>query len=194
MTTVRLLAAALAAILLAAPALAQRQVDGAGDPWVHKATGTPFPARLGEFQRVSVYEYSQDGRDASAGYRLERGDQQVTVTFFVFPVISDWTCEQTFDDVKANVAGYEGAKLLRSTSVAAPLGKGGNDAMLAQYSLPTGSMKIMSGPVRSDAYLYCPKDTPWLVKYRATGTEGFDFTPDVEALMHAIRWPEKLGG
>lgn len=181
------------ALCIATPALAQKRVENAPDPWVHAATGTQFPATVDGFKRTGIFEYSDDGRDASAGYRLDRDGKWVNVTLYVYPAIDGWTCRQTFDDVKATLDRYEGGTLVRERLDPPPSGSGAPIAHYAQYQLPAGSMRETMGPVRSDAYLYCPPGGKWLVKYRATGTADFDFGSEVEALLQAIAWPKMLG-
>ena len=186
--------AAATAALSAAPALAQRQVADASDPWVHAPTGTRFPATIEGFERGRVTEYSEDGRDASVGYTMRRGDEWVTVTLYVYPSIADWDCQTTFADVKRNIENHKGAQLVSEGLGPAPSGRGGPAAFHARYSLPAGAMGERVPAVRSDAYLYCPAGGEWLVKYRATwGAEG-DFSKEVETLLRAIAWPKKLGG
>ena len=190
----KLAATALVFALSAAPALAQRDVTDAPDPWVHAATKTPFPAKVGDFQRTRIIEYSADGRDASAAYRLDRGDQWVNVTLYVYPAYPDMTFSQVYDDARSNIDKYRGATLVSSALVAPPSGRGKPTAMLGHYSLPAGAMRDALPALNSDIYLYCPPSGDWLVKYRATGTLGIDFGKDVETLVRAVAWPAKLGG
>lgn len=191
----RRLIAALALMLCATPpALAQKEVQNPGDPWVHAATGTRFPAAIGAFKRNRIIEYSEDGRDASAGYQLDRGDQWLTVTLYVYPAIADWTCRQTFDDAKASIDRYKGASVVREGLDPPPSGLGKSVAHYVQYQIPAGAIRENMGAVRSDAYLYCPPGDKWLVKYRATGSADFDFGDEVEELLRAIDWPKMLGG
>jgi hypothetical protein len=188
------IACAGAALLAGTPALAQKEVADAPDPWVHAATGVAFPARVGEFERLRVVEYTDDGRDASAGYRLERGGKWVSVTFYIYPVIPTMNCQQTFADVKAQIANYKGATVVREGLDPAPAGRGAPVAHYVRYQVPAGAMRQDLPAVRSDAYLFCAPGDRWLVKYRATGSPDFDFGNDIDTLMHAIAWTGRLGG
>jgi hypothetical protein len=194
MGIVRTLVAAAALAILPGSAYAQGAVANPGDPWVHKAAGVSFPVELAGFTRTGVFEYSRDGRDASAAYALQRDGKMVTVTLYVYPAMAGVPCAAEFEGVQMGVAQYKGATLVRTGSQPGPAGRGQPVALYAQYQLPAGSLRADLPAVRSDAYLHCPADGVWRVKYRASGTAGFDFGPDVERLLHAVRWPEKLGG
>jgi hypothetical protein len=189
--TLGAVAAALLAVV-APPAAAQREVAAPADPWVHAATGAAFPTKVGDFIRGRVVEYSEDGRDASAGYQLKRGDQWLSVTFYVYPMWKTGTCDDVFADVKANIARYKGAAVVAEGREPAPSGRGGPAARYVRYTLPAGAMREDLPAVRSDAYLHCAPGGEWLVKYRASGNADFDFKPEVDRLLHAIRWPAKL--
>ena len=198
MTNLKKLAAALAlalpTLLQASPAAAQTVVENAPDPWVHGATGTRFPMKVGAFERSRVVTYSDDGTDASAGYRLERDGKWVNVTIYVYPAIPGTSCQAVFADVKKNIDAYKGASIVREGLDSAPSGRGAPVAHYVRYQVPAGAMKPDLPALRSDAYLYCSGDGKWLVKYRATGSADFDFGNEVDSLMHAIAWPSKLGG
>lgn len=190
------LAGMLAGVLAfgALPAAAQVQVANPPDPWIHAATGTPFPARIDEFQRRQVFEYSEDGRDAGANYFLRRGGDWANVSLYVYPTIAGVDCQGIYEDAKANVAAYTGAQLLSEELDPPPAGRGDPVAFHARYRVPAGSMREDLPETRSDVYLYCPAGNEWLVKYRATWTASTDFAEDVEQLLHAIEWPDGLGG
>jgi hypothetical protein len=182
--------------LVAAPALGQQEVADPPDPWLHAATLAPFPAEVAGFRRGRVIEYSADGRDASVGYHLARGDDRLTVTLYVYPTIAGRTCGQVFDAAKADVAQYQGAWLIGERREAPPGGgdSGGNGAWFARYSIPAGAMAASIPEVWSDVYLYCPAGGEWLVKYRATWDADVDFSEDIARLIHAIEWPDGLDG
>jgi hypothetical protein len=179
---------------VALPAAAQVQVAAPADPWIHTATGTPFPATVDEFERRQVFEYSEDGRDAGVNYLLRLGADWVNVSLYIYPVISGQDCRKTYEDAKGDVAAYAGARLLSENLDPAPAGRGDPVAFHARYHIPAGSMRGASSETRSDVYLHCPAGNEWLVKYRATWTTGSDFTADVERLLHSIAWPANLGG
>lgn len=187
----------LAAALLALappPAAAQSEVPDPPDPWVHDATGTPFPAEVAGFHRSRVIEYSDDGRDAGVNYAMSRGDDRLTVSLYVYPTLSDLDCRGTYEDARGTVAAYDGALLLSEVRDPAPSGGGDDVAFHARFLLPAGAVRADVPEVRSDVYLYCPAGDEWLVKYRATWSANADFEHDVEALLHAIAWPGNLGG
>jgi hypothetical protein len=178
--------------LAPAPLAAQQDVPNPPDPWVHAGTGTSFPAALAGFRRGRVVEYTEDGRDASVGYSIARGDDRLTVTLYVYPVIEGLDCRQTFEDAKASVAKHQGAWLVGQRRESSPRGAGPNRAWFARYTLPAGSMAATIPESWSDVYLYCPTGGEWLVKYRATWNAEVDFSDDIAGLIRAIDWPDHL--
>jgi hypothetical protein len=188
------LALGVALLAVAQPAAAQTEVADPPDPWIHAATGTAFPAAVAGFSRNRVIEYSQDGRDAGVNYALSHGDEWLIVSLYVYPAFADLDCEGTYEDARGTIAAYSGAQLLGEARDPPPSGRGEAAAYHARFLLPAGAIRPDIQEARSDVYLYCPAGGQWLVKYRATGSAGADFAPDVEALLHAIAWPGNLGG
>lgn len=187
--------AAFAAALLAltaAPALAQvREVEQSGR-WTHAATGTEFAERVAGFDRVSITEYTSDGRDASASYRLRRDNGWALVTLYVYPAPSP-RCERTFAGIKRDITGAAAsAQFVSEGRAASPSGRAANAALLARFSYPAGAINPDFGELRTEAYLFCAQGGEWLVSYRATWTPEVDFGPDVERLLHAIDWPKAI--
>jgi hypothetical protein len=176
------------------PAVAQKEVANPADPWVHAATGTRFPAQLVGFERRQVYEYADDGLDASVSYFMLKGDAWVTVTLYVYPAFAEFECSDTYEDAKLSIQAYAGAQLVSESIEPAPAGRGGPAALHARYQIPAGSMAPDIPESRSDLYLYCPAGDQWLVKYRATWRSTADFSGEVDQLLNAIRWPGNLGG
>lgn len=179
--------------LVAGPALAQRDVENAPDPWVHAATGTKFPAQIAGFERGRVTEYSEDGTDASASYSLRRDGKFVVVTLYVYPAGDNAPCAEIYADARSHIDKRKGARLVREGRELAPAGQGAPTAYYARYAIPAGGMSEGSPAVTSDLYLHCPARGGFLVKYRASGSEGFEFGPDVTRLLRAMSWPETLG-
>lgn len=189
----QILAGTCAVLMLAsAPAVAQTEIKGPPDPWVHSATGVSFPARIAGFERRRVVEYSEDGRDVSVGYNLKRDGKVVVVTLYAYPAYAGVSCADTFADAQSHIANRQGARLVREGLDLAPSGSGSPVAHYARYAIPAGGMGDGSPAVTSDLYLHCPKGSGFLVKYRATGEEGFEFRPDVTRLLQAIAWPRQL--
>jgi hypothetical protein len=183
-----------ALLALAAPAAAKREVAHPRDPWVHAATGTSFPAAVGAFRRGRVIEYSADGRDASVGYWLQRGDDNLTVTLYIYPTIPELNCRETFEDAQRSIEDYGGVQLLGQSLGPPPSGRGAPVARQADYLIPAGTIRADLPELRSEVYLYCPPGDQWLVKSRASWDADADFSSDVEALVRAIQWPGDLGG
>ena len=183
---------ALATACWATASGAQTQVENPPDPWIHGSTGVEFPASIGQFKRGRVIEYSEDGRDASAGYSLRRGSEWVSVTIYIYPVIEGMDCPATFADAKQSIASRSGAVLAREARVPGLNGRGERSAYYASYNMAAGAMGEAAPAGRSELYVHCPADGKWLVKYRATWTAGDDFSKDVDTLIDTIEWPAQL--
>lgn len=181
-------------VLAAAPLAAQNEIASPPDPWIHAATGTPFPAQVNTAQRGRVFEYTDDGHNASVGYAIEKDGYRATVTLYVYPAIPGTTCDEEFAEVRSHIERYEGAQVMREGKVPAPSGRGGPAALHAGYAIPAGSMHEDLPALRSDVYLYCSLDGEWLVKYRATWAAEADFGTETETLLQRISWPENIGG
>ena len=179
-------------MLATAPVVAQTEIKDAPNPWVHPATGASFPASIAGFERRRVVEYSEDGRDVSVGYNLKRDGKFLVVTLYAYPASAGVSCADTFADAKSHIAKRQGARLVREGLDLAPSGSGAPVAHYARYAIPAGGMGDGSPAVTSDLYLHCPKGSGFLVKYRATGDDGFEFGPDVTRLLRAIAWPAPL--
>jgi hypothetical protein len=189
--------AAIASIAAASPAAAQREVTDAPAIWMHKSVGVGFPTTIGEFQRAAVYEYNDEGSDASVGYNLVRdGKRLALVTIYIYPPFPIGGCENQYADVKKSIEradAYRNVRLISEDFAASPSGQHAGVAYLAHYKFSMhfdGAADFL--PVQSDAYLFCPAGAKWLVAYRATMAEGADLSADVEALMRSFKWPDFL--
>jgi hypothetical protein len=69
-------------------------------PYLHEPTGFTFPADVGAFQRVGVYQFDERGRNVSAGY----GDRalRIVMTLYIYPRQGQAAAGH-FERVKADV-------------------------------------------------------------------------------------------
>jgi hypothetical protein len=192
------------AILLASVPLAasaQRRVEDAPDPYLHRGTGFVLPAEVGPFKRTSVVEYDADGSDASAGYELfVAGKSEAIVTVYVYPpggalgATSDARCDSAFAGGRASItARFADARPLGDGTPPAPDPDARLTGRYAGYTL-TADLFTPGGKVASHLYLYCPPDSRWQVKYRVSTPAETPHQAEVEALMRALAWPKTLGG
>lgn len=194
MRFVNILAAALLALAALVPqqAFAQKEVANPNGIWEHRGSGAEFPRFLGAAERGSVTEFNAEGTDASAGYSLQNSDGTLILTIYIYPVMDGYTCRETFDDAKLAIDKYEGAEVVKQEIQPSPTGKAETAAYFARYFIPAGSVKPDYPDLVSDLYLYCPQNSAWLVKYRASWTGSNETFPDVPKLLRQVSWGAKL--
>lgn len=185
----------LAASLLGSPAAAQgREVTDPPAVWAHKFTGVHFPSRKDDFVRVQIFEYNDEGSDASVGYDLIRNGRKIaSVTIYIYPPFAIGGCENQYEDLKKSIfqAPYDDTRLLSEDRVPSPSGANDRAAYHARFSFaaPFDGQRV---PVLSDAYLFCPAGDKWLVAYRATWLKDEVIDKDVIALFRSFDWPDML--
>nr|WP_137676391.1 hypothetical protein [Parerythrobacter lutipelagi] len=180
------------AAIAASPLSAQQRIENPAGVWTHKGTETAFPRMLSSAERTSITEYDPNGSDASTGYSYSDENGTLVLTIYVYPVIEEFTCLQTYQDAKRSIEQYDGAELRAETNVESPGGALGEAAYFGRYRIPAGAMRADYPELISDLYLYCPPDSEWLVKYRASWNGSEQTFPDVGALIKQIGWGEEL--
>lgn len=190
----KLLAALVAAVsaFCATSSHAQSEIENGDDPWTHRIAEVTFPKTLGTFARTQIYEYSEDGSDASVSYRLETDDGILTMTIYVYPNQASYSCDESFEGARAHIVNYEGSRLVAEWSTLPPDGEGELAAKIARYFLPEGSVREELPALYSDLYLYCPPGEEWLVKYRASWSGEAQTFPDIGTMLAQVEWPAHL--
>src|SRR3546814_8820883 len=117
---------------------------------------------LGTFARTQIYEYSEDGSDASVSYRLETDDGILTMTIYVYPNQESYSCDESFEGARAHIVNYEGSRLVAEWSTLPPDGEGELAAKVARYFLPEGAVREELHGLTSYFYLYFPPGAEWL--------------------------------
>lgn len=187
------LALAALAVTIARPASAQEQFVPPDGPWVHAATGTVFPQRIGDFARTKVVRYDPAGADSSIGYSYKDASGQLTVTIYVYPMQPSHSCAEYFTSARQSIEErYAGWLLIRLDTAPSPDGARAAVADRARYHLPAHAMNENVPDLWSDVYLHCPKGDRWLVKYRASWDGTQATFPDMGRFMGAIAWPTLL--
>ncbi|MEN3749037.1 hypothetical protein TPR58_17820 [Sphingomonas sp. HF-S3] len=181
------------ALMTALPAAAQTEVKDPPPTWSHRAAKVDFPQRLGAFERGRVFEYNEDGSDASVGYDLTRdGKLAAILTIYVYPA-NELGCDGTFTDAQAAITRtYKEAKLGAERRLPSPNGATPDAARQVRYTFPLALRSEQPAPVKSDLYLYCAPGDRWLVKYRATYLADLDLDTEIAAALRAIQWPAPL--
>ncbi len=188
----RMLFAATVLFVATSPSSAQGDVELPDGDWAHIATGTVFPASIGEFKRTRIYEYDDTGRDASVGFQFQSDAGNLSVTTYVYPRKDGVDCQAEFANVTTNIFEYKGAVITEIGAPSAPWSNSNTSAHYARFAIPEDGLREGMQAVQSDAYLYCPANTAWLVKYRATWFGSAEAFPSILPLLTGINWGEIL--
>ena len=186
---------ALAAGLLSlnpAAASAQRILHVPPEQWTHQPTGAVFPQSLDGLQRIRITEFSSDGQNVGVSYLLKHDGKKLLVTVYTYPTIAGVSCEMEFANVRSHIDARNGAALISEGRIPPHGGRPEETALLARYAIAPRGPDYPT--MITDAYLYCPKDSGWQVKYRATWNGAADAFPDVGKLMTAITSPALPSG
>lgn len=185
---------ALAAGLLgvAHPVSAQTEVENAPDPYVHAVVGVGFPAQAGEFRRGNVYEYDEQGNDASVGYAPLDIPGEMTV--YLYP-LSGLSCAEHFDGAD-NAIMERGGSVRSFEAVISVPEFGGATQISRSYSIPANAYGFDHPDLVSYLWVGCPIGSPWIVKYRgsfwASDEEEAAVIP--QRLFAQINWSRLTGG
>ena len=161
-----------------------------------------FPAQIANSVRDTVTLYVEDGSDTGVGYKVIKDGKMVAyVSMFFYPApslgsVSDGArakaCKEFFKGVEAEVRSHApSARLISEQDVPAPFPifhAKGLRATFAGGRMFDGKMQT----VHDEAYLYCYAGGEWLVTYRASWLGTYDASQEVNALIRAVTWSEKL--
>lgn len=187
------LAIAVAALLLAGTATAQRPIEGA-DPkfWEgeadaglirHKASGISLPAYIGDFTRSRVAAFG-DGNDVVANYTVTRGGRQTLITVFLFKPRKTMIEHSLPGSVMA--IGARSPTAFRWSD--GPFSIAGAPR-LTGYK---GTFRTGSGLRTIMDYIYFAELGTWTVKVRATVPAPREVAEEeaLDALVRALPWAE----
>jgi hypothetical protein len=163
--------------------------------YFHEPTGMAFPTAVDHFRRTDIIDYSTNGTDVSAGYRL--GDIYVTVYIYPSPAVpaaedrpaaQASLCMAEFEEVKRIISRHPGAQLVEEGAVPSPSAHHPRAGLRAVYALDAIG-NAAPRPLRSEADLYCYVNDVWQIKFRATAPADLSYVPALSDLMHALAWP-----
>ncbi|MEW4448681.1 hypothetical protein [Qipengyuania sp. JC766] len=173
---------------LSTSASAQQEIDAPDGPWTHRVAKAVFPQYAGGFVRTRVTEFNASGDDVGVGYGLERGDDELFITVYLYPAEQGRSCRTEMDDTKAPIVRYEGETELFDRPAPPVPAQSSGEAYHARYTIPANGMRPGSPAFVSDAYLHCPAGGEWMVKVRASWTGEAETFPDLSPLLNAIGW------
>ena len=182
--------------MIATTAQAQRRIDNAPDPYLHRGTGFVLPATVGPFRRTNVVEYNADGSDASAQYEMFVDRKSVAiVSVYVYPPAGAWGS----DGATRCAAAFEGgrAAITQRFRDAQPTGEGERPApdrgvkLTGRYVgyIVSGDLFRPRGRIASELSVFCPQNGRWQVKYRVSAPADKPRKDEVDAFMRALDWP-----
>ena len=133
--------------------------------YIHIYSDMKFPAQIGLFQCVGVYNYDNTGYDVSANYHLyEPG--QVLVSVYIYPTSRSTSIMHEFDKVKAEIVQtHPGANWLGDTEVKHIIGVETVQGKKVSYTYKTNFVK-RNQRVLSYALLFARGK--WFILYRIT--------------------------
>jgi hypothetical protein len=190
----------------ALPALsssAQTEVPNPADPYVQEQTGMRFPAQIANSVRHQVTRYAEDGSDTGIGYQVIKDGKMIAyVSMFFYPAPSIGStsdsarakaCKAVFDGIKGDVRSHDpSTRLVSEQDAPAPFPIFHAKGLRATFAGGSAAFDGKTQRVHDEAYLYCYAGGQWLVAYRATWPETYDATREVNALIGAVTWSEKL--
>ncbi|OBV11326.1 hypothetical protein [Erythrobacter dokdonensis] len=192
-TTFRSVLAALVALVLAAaaPALAQREVTDAADPYVHRAVGVAFPLAPADFRRGRVVEFNEEGGDAGVGYAPL--GQPGEMTLYVYPGTGG-ECSDWFRDADDAILQRGNVTRRNFDSPIRFEGFAGLPQLSASYAVQAGAYGFDHPDLVSYLWVGCVADGDWIVKYRGSfpASEEAGAIGIAESLFAAIDWAPML--
>lgn len=174
-----------------APAAAQREVENAADPYLHKGVGVAFPQKADGFERKRIVEFDDDGNNAAIGYTP--ADLAGEISIYLYP-LGGLSCAEQF-------AGAHEAVMRRNAAV---LGKDPifsipsfHDAtqLSRSYTIPAGGYGYEHPELVSFLWVGCPAGGDWIVKYRASflASDAVRLFGIEQRLFGALNWSSLLG-
>jgi hypothetical protein len=188
-TIFRSVMAVLAALILAAavPALAQREVTDAADPYVHRAVGVAFPLAPADLRRGRIVEFDAQGSDAAVGYAPL--GQPGEMTLYVYPGTGN-DCSDWFRDADDAIIQRGNVTRNQFDSPIRFEGFAGLPQLSASYAVQAGAYGFDHPDLVSYLWVGCVANGDWIVKYRGSfpASEQALATTMAERLFAAIDW------
>ena len=194
---------AMACCALPVSSSAQTEVPNPADPYVQEQTGMRFPAEIANSVRHQVTRYAEDGSDTGIGYQVVKDGKMIAyVSMFFYPAppidsVTDGAraraCKQVFEGIKGDVRSHDpSTRLVSEQDVPAPFPIFHAKGLRASFAGGSTSFDGKTQTVHDEAYLYCYAGGQWLIAYRATWPETYNASKEVNALIGAVTWSDRL--
>ena len=168
-------------------------------PYHHKISGMIFPEKVGDFRRVSITQFTQEGNDTGVSYNANNFMNSILASVFVYPAprIASFGSPSYVIENSRKIVLRDHLKELKNT-----ITDEHPDAKLISekdYTLTTGGksykgtkvvyeLKFQYGfySIDSISHLYLFQKGKWLIKYRIT----FPKTTAPQFRTHRCRFSE----
>jgi hypothetical protein len=180
-------------------------------PYTQAKTGMTYPVSVGDFQRVTITRYKEDGSDESAGYNRYTPGTEISATAYVFPspsLVSFGSPQSVIDSPRAHLCDSQFLAIQNEIKGAHPdaaLVSQGNTTLTqgaATYSGHEAFYTLTNAnffgrhqvPSRSDVYVFCYAGGKWTVEYRIDYPVVHDASGAITDFMRDLTWtisPEK---
>lgn len=183
--------------------LNQPQVIFADGAYTHEQSGMTFPLAVGDFRRILVERYDQDGLDLSAGYDLYLRQQKIAATVYVYPappLVSIGSPPGTVASTRAFLAKSEfearkhevlqprpGARLIEDTEISVPIGGTVRVGRMATFEYED-QFAGRRQSLRSHLCMFNYVGGTWALKYRITYPASLEATHEIDTLLQGVPW------
>jgi hypothetical protein len=196
------------AVIAVAQGLTVLHPDG---PYTQAKTGMTYPVSVGDFQRVTIIRYKDDGSDESAGYNRYTPGTEIGATVYVFPspsLVSIGSPQNVIDGARAHLCdsqflavqneikgAHPDAVLVSQGDVTLTQADAAYKGHEAFYTLTNANFfGRHQVPSRSDVYVFCYAGGKWTVEYRIDYPVVHDANGAIADFMRSLTWtipPEK---
>ena len=179
------------------------QAISAEGAFVHEKSGITFPMTAGDFQRVAVQQFDQEGLNISAGYNLFDEKRQVVVTVYVYPapsLVSVGSSPQTVDSARSILAKQEfegrkrelmqprpGARLIEDTEISIPIGGTVRVGRMATFEFEE-KFAGKHQPLKSHLCIFNYVGGKWALKYRITYPRHLEVSREIDTVLQGVPW------
>jgi hypothetical protein len=180
-------------------------------PYTQVKTGMTYPVSVGDFQRITVIRYKEDGSDESAGYNRYTPGTEIVATVYVFPspsLVSFGSPQNVIDGARAHLCDSQFLAIqneIKGSHPDAILVSQGNATLTQGSATYTGREAFYTltnanfagrrqVPLRSDVYVFCYAGGKWTVEYRIDYPVVHDASGAIADFMRDLTWtipPEK---
>jgi hypothetical protein len=183
--------------------LAQPLVITATGPFTHAASGMTFPIAVGDFQRATIHQFDEQGRNIGVGYNLFDPPYRVSTSVYVYPsptIKSFMSPEEVIAAARVNIAAQvyelEKQQLTQAHSDVRLIDE--KEITQRQMDSTYSGMQVTfeyeeisdseSRSVRTYLFLFCYVASSWTIKYRITHLKDYDASRQIDRFLNELRW------